>query len=225
MNLKRIKWQLFNSQISLDNTAKEHILGLAESSIKDRGVFHIVLAGGSTPMNVYSLLKTVKTDWHKWQIYFGDERCLDKDHQNRNSTMVFESWLSHIDMPLQNIYVIPAEEGPIKGAALYNETLSNLGDFDLVLLGLGEDAHTASLFPGHHWDDNLDVLAVFDAPKPPPSRVSLSPARLSRSKAVLFLISGKEKQTAMSQWQSGEAIPASTITCVNGIDIFYFNGN
>jgi 6-phosphogluconolactonase len=223
MNLKQIKWQSFESQISFDQAALEKIVALAEPSIKTRGQFHIVLAGGSTPKNVYTLLKNIKTDWHKWQIYFGDERCLDSDHQDRNSTMAFEAWLNHIDIPVQNIHPIPAELGPVEGAHLYNQTLSQIGDFDLVLLGLGEDAHTASLFPGHNWDNNLDALAVFDAPKPPPLRISLSPARLSQSKSVLFLVSGKEKQTAINKWKAGDLIPASTVTCNNGVDVFCFN--
>ena len=223
MNLKHIKWQSFESQASLDQAAMEKVIALAESSIKTRGQFHIVLAGGSTPKNVYTLLKNIKTDWHKWQIYFGDERCLDSDHQDRNSTMVFAAWLNHIDIPVQNIHTIPAELGPVEGAHVYNQTLSQVGDFDLVLLGLGEDAHTASLFPGNSWDNNLDALAVFDAPKPPPLRISMSPARLSRSRSVLFLVSGKEKQTAINQWKAGDLIPASTVTCNNGVDVFCFN--
>jgi 6-phosphogluconolactonase len=223
MNLKQIKWQSFKSQASLNQAALEKIIALAEPSIKTRGQFHIVLAGGSTPKKVYTMLKNIKTDWHKWQIYFGDERCLDFDHKDRNSTMAFEAWLNHIDIPMQNIHAIPAELGPVEGAHLYNQTLSQVDDFDLVLLGLGEDAHTASLFPGHSWDNNVDALAVFDAPKPPPLRISLSPARLSRSKSILFLVSGKEKQTAINQWKAGDLIPASTVTCNNGVDVFCFN--
>ncbi|MBM3360309.1 MAG: 6-phosphogluconolactonase [Candidatus Methylopumilus sp.] len=223
MNLKQIKWQSFKSQASLNQAALEKIIALAELSIKTRGQFHIVLAGGSTPKKVYTMLKNIKTNWHKWQIYFGDERCLDSDHKDRNSTMAFEAWLNHIDIPMQNIHAIPAELGPVEGAHLYNQTLSQVDDFDLVLLGLGEDAHTASLFPGHSWDNNVDALAVFDAPKPPPLRISLSSARLSRSKSILFLVSGKEKQTAINQWKAGDLIPASTITCNNGVDVFCFN--
>ncbi len=143
MSLKNTKWQSFESQVSLDQAAMDRVERLAEASIKARGQFHLVLAGGSTPKNVYTLLKNISADWHKWQIYFGDERCLEPNHQERNSTMAFEAWLNHVDIPAQNIHVIPAELGPVEGAHLYNKTLSQLGDFDLVLLGLGEDAHTA----------------------------------------------------------------------------------
>ncbi len=223
MNLKQIKWQLFESQPSLDQAAVKKIIFLAESSIKARGKFYLVLAGGLTPKNVYTLLKNIKADWQNWQIYFSDERCLDPSHRDRNSTLAFEAWLNHVDVPMQNIHVIPSELGPAEGAHLYNKTLSQVGDFDLVVLGLGEDAHIASLFPGHSWDNNLDTLAVYNAPKPPLLRISMSPARLSRSKSVLFLVSGKEKQTAINRWKAGDAIPASIVTCNNGIDVFCFN--
>jgi 6-phosphogluconolactonase len=113
MSLKNTKWQLFESQVSLDQAAMDRVERLAEASIKARGQFHLVLAGGSTPKNVYTLLKNISTDWHKWQIYFGDERCLEPNHQERNSTMAFEAWLNHVDIPAQNIHVIPAELGPV----------------------------------------------------------------------------------------------------------------
>jgi len=122
MNLKQIKWHSFESQVSLDQAAMERVVALAESSIKTRGQFHLVLAGGSTPKNVYTLLKNVKTDWHKWQVYFGDERCLDSGHQDRNSTMAFEAWFNHIYIPVQHIHSIPAELGPVEGGHLYNQT-------------------------------------------------------------------------------------------------------
>ena len=94
----------------------------------------------------------------------------------------------------------------------YTETLRTIGEFDLVLLGLGEDGHTASLFPNHDWGiapDAPDVLAVFNAPKPLTERVSLSAARLSRAREVLFLIAGDAKREAVKRWRAGENIPAS----------------
>ncbi|NCX68825.1 MAG: hypothetical protein EBW93_06925 [Betaproteobacteria bacterium] len=70
MNLEQTKWELFESQVSLDKAATERVFAMAEASIKARGQFHLVLAGGSTPKNVYTLLKDISSDWHKWQIYF-----------------------------------------------------------------------------------------------------------------------------------------------------------
>jgi 6-phosphogluconolactonase len=105
---------------------------------------------------------------------------------------------------------------------MYTEALRTVGEFDLVLLGLGEDGHTASLFPGHEWGTapgSPDVLAVFDAPKPPQQRVSLSAARLSRARQVIFLVSGESKREAVAEWRAGKNIPARAIVPTAGVDV------
>ena len=113
--------------------------------------------------------------------------------------------------------------GVADGAAhAYAKTLRNLGDFDLVLLGLGEDGHTASLFPGHDWgaaQGPPDVIAVFDAPKPPPQRISLSADRLSHARSVLFLVEGEPKREAVRKWRQGADIPARAIRPKSGVDV------
>jgi 6-phosphogluconolactonase len=117
---------------------------------------------------------------------------------------------------------IPAESGAREAAVLYARELRSIDAFDLVLLGLGEDGHTASLFPGHNWGahtDSPDVLAVFKAPKPPPERVSLSAQRLSRARHVLFLVEGAGKRDAIAVWKGGDAIPAASIAPEPGVDV------
>ena len=132
------------------------------------------------------------------------------------------AWLDHVAIPRSNIHRIPAEYGPDAGAAAYAQELAGVAEFDLVLLGLGEDGHTASLFPGRDWSaDNLTpVLAVTDAPKPPPQRVSLSPARLAATRQLVFLVTGAGKRTAVRDWRAGITIPASRIAPRGGVDIF-----
>jgi len=136
--------------------------------------------------------------------------------------MAAEVWLDFIPVPPAQIHAIPAELGGIQSARIYAETLQTIGDFDLVLLGLGEDGHTASLFPGHEWGSapgSPDTLAVFEAPKPPAQRVSLSAARLSRARKVIFLISGESKHRAVTEWRLGKDIPARAITPAAGVDV------
>ena len=97
-----------------------------------------------------------------------------------------------------------------------------MGDFDFVLQGLGEDGHTASLFPGHEWGADAsspDVLAVFNAPKPPPERLSLSAARLSRARQVVFMVSGESKRAAVAAWRAGGDIPARAIAPPTAVQV------
>lgn len=202
--------------------ALEIILASAERAIHERGQFHIVLAGGNTPRGIYRELRTAQTDWLSWHIYFGDERCLPPGDADRNSRMAGDAWLDHVSIPPSQLHPIAGELGAVQAARRYSETLHAVGDFDLVLLGLGEDGHTASLFPGHDWGaaaSSPDTLAVLDAPKPPRQRVSLSASRLSRARQVNFLVSGELKHKAVAEWRAGRNIPARSIRPAAGVDV------
>jgi 6-phosphogluconolactonase len=220
--LEACRWHAYSDEHALKEAAYEAILACASQALQERDQFHIVLAGGNTPRGIYRRLRIAQTDWAAWHIWFGDERCLPANDSARNSHMAAEVWLDFIPVPPAQIHAIPAELGGIQSARIYAETLQTIGDFDLVLLGLGEDGHTASLFPGHEWGSapgSPDTLAVFEAPKPPAQRVSLSAARLSRARKVIFLISGESKHRAVTEWRSGKDIPARAITPVAGVDV------
>lgn len=217
-----IRWQVFNADLVLHQAARDKIAQAAAAAIQDRGVFRIVLAGGTTPRAVYASLPTLQTDWSCWEIYFGDERVLPAEHPERNSKMVREAWLGEVPIPSTQIFAMPTERGLQAACAYYADLMARTPDFDLVLLGLGEDGHTASLFPAHDWgsaSDAPDVLAIRDAPKPPPERISLSANRLSRTQQLLFLVTGAGKREAVARWKRGEAIAAASIQCANGIDV------
>lgn len=215
------RWQVFPDAEALRDAAVDVIDQAARQSIAARGEFHIVLSGGNTPRAVHERLVSLKTDWSAWHIYFGDERCLPPHHPERNSCMAHDAWLDCVAIPPMQVHMIPAELGAVRAAQEYAKVLREVGEFDLVMLGLGEDGHTASLFPGHDWgtaDDSPDVLAVHDAPKPPPERVSLSAARLSRAHRVMFLVTGEAKREAVARWQAGENLPASAIAPEGGVE-------
>jgi 6-phosphogluconolactonase len=202
--------------------ALARIAAAAQDAIRAGSAFHIVLAGGSTPRGLYVSLRELETDWRAWHIYYGDERVLAADHPERNSRMAHEAWLDHVPIPPRQIHPIPTEQGLAAAVLDYQALMASTGEFDLVLLGLGEDGHTASLFPGHYWgegDSAPDVLAVRDAPKPPPERVSLSAHRLSRARQVLFLVTGAGKRDPLSRWRCGERIPAAVVTPPSGVDV------
>jgi len=172
---------------------------------------------------VYELLRASNADWASWHVYFGDERCLPSDHAERNSRMAAMAWLDHVLIPARQIHPIPAEMGAETAASIYAQTVGGIELFDLVLLGLGEDGHTASLFPDHEWGISPDApaaIAVHDALKPPPERVSLSAHRLSAAHQVMFLVTGSAKQQAVRNWRSGAAIPAAAIIPANGVDVY-----
>jgi 6-phosphogluconolactonase len=137
--------------------------------------------------------------------------------------MASQAWLEHVGIPAAQIHVIHAELGAEEAASLYAATIESLEMFDLVLLGLGQDGHTASLFPGQICGAESHqpaVLAVHQAPKPPADRVSLSAWRLSATSRVWFLVTGADKAPAVRQWRSGVGIPAAAIKPVGGVDVW-----
>jgi 6-phosphogluconolactonase len=220
---QQLRWNTFNSIGDLEQAAAQAILHAADQAILQRGEFHIVLAGGTTPRRVYESLRYIDLDWSTWHVYFGDERCLPVDHAERNSRMAALAWLDHVAIPRRQIHAIPAEKGAEIAAGSYTNTLSSIVKFDLVLLGLGEDGHTASLFPYQDWGSTANAsaaIAVHDAPKPPPDRVSLSANRLNATWQVMFMVSGESKRQAVSDWLKGVSIPATAISPACGVDVF-----
>lgn len=206
-----IHWHTFDNADAVAAEAAERILRSATQAIAENGRFRIVLAGGRTPEAAFKLLVNADTDWSCWQIYFGDERCLPVDDAERNSLMASNAFLDAVAVPAANIYPIPAELGAEAGAKAYEAVVKAALPFDLVLLGIGEDGHTASLFPGQQHPAGQLVHAVHDAPKPPPDRISLSVYALSEAREVLISATGAGKQDAIKAWQAGKPIPIAEI--------------
>jgi 6-phosphogluconolactonase len=220
--MSSLRWHAVSDAETLERTASRRILDAAERAIAERGEFRIVLSGGQTPRGVYGRLRNQGCSWKDWQVHFGDERCLSSQDPNRNSRMARLAWLDHVAIPAAQVHEIPAELGADRAAAAYASGLEGVGTFDFVLLGLGRDGHTASLFPGHEWGDAPDApdaLPVLDAPEPPPQRVTLSAARLSRAREVWFLVAGDSKREALARWRAGERLPAGAIRPAAGVDV------
>lgn len=219
---RRYRWREYADKASLQDAAVAAILDCASHSIRERGHFSIVLAGGETPRPIYERLRSAPTDWSLWHVYFSDERCVPPTEEELNSRMAGDAWLDYVPIPGEQIHVIPSGPRADKAAAEYAETLRSVGLFDLTLLGLGQDGHTASLFPGNEWGlspDSPDTLAIFNSPIRPPQRVSLSANRLNRSREIIFLVSGESKHKAVLRWRAGEKIPARAIMSDNGVDV------
>ena len=198
----------------------ERILELAKDAIEKRGKFKFVLAGGTTPEKVYRLLAKSNADWSKWFIYHGDERVLPIDHADRNSVMAANAFLNEVAIPKAQIFDMPTELGTEESAALYRPIVQAALPFDLVLLGMGEDGHTASLFPAHVHDENDVVHTVYNSPKPPPERITISAKALSNTENLYFLITGANKRDALKQWRDGENLPVATLNAHKNLVVF-----
>ena len=218
--LQNSRWHTLETADQVAQAACQQILIAAEHANADHGNFKLVLAGGGTPEKVYRLLAQADADWAKWTIYYGDERCLPTDHADRNSLMATQAFLEKVAIPFSQIFTIPAELGAEKAAKKYQRVVANALPFDMVLLGMGEDGHTASLFPGHKNQENELAHAVYNSPKPPPERVSISAKALSDTEQLIFLITGANKQDAVKNWRSGHDLPVATIIPKNPVDIY-----
>jgi 6-phosphogluconolactonase len=214
------RWHLLDNADSVANIASQHILNSAQQAIAEKGCFKLVLAGGTTPEKIYRLLAQSSADWSNWFIYYGDERCLPADDAERNSAIAQNALLNHVAIPAEQIFTMPAELGNTVSAKEYSAVAAQAQPFDMVLLGVGEDGHTASLFPKHVHDENELVHAVFNSPKPPPERISLSAKVLSNTSELLFLITGANKKDAVQKWRAGEDLPVSHLSAKKGVDIY-----
>jgi len=204
-------WVVFEDIDKLSEQLAYNILEIAETSIRLSNSFKIVLTGGNSVLKLYKILSNSKSNWSKWHIYLGDERCLPTNDKDRNDHIINQVWLNNSQILKKNIHFIHAEFGVDDGALHYEKILDNVGDFDVVLLSIGEDGHAASLFPHHLYDQNTSVVVERNSPKFPKDRISMSYSRLNQSKNIFKIISGSSKQKAVKMWIKGKALPINKI--------------
>lgn len=167
------------------------------------GARSLVLAGGTTPQRCYELLSSLDVEWGRVAVLFGDERCVPADHPESNYRMVKETLLDRVAPA--TVYRMPAELGPEGGAEAYAKAVADAAPLDFVLLGVGEDGHIASLFPGHPVLRATGLTAgVRDSPKPPPERVTLTLEVIRDARQVLILATGSAKADAVALARRGE---------------------
>ena len=209
---------------------------LAAKAIAERGDFFCSLAGGRTPLSGYRILAapliSSRVNWPRVHVFWGDERCVPEGDPDRNDEAALDVLLRKVPLPSKNIHRIPAAEAD--GAQRYESELrrvfsshpleespvsSDIPRFDLILLGLGEDGHTASLFPGHPAVEEKKrlVVRVDGAPKPPPARVTFTLPLLNAARHVAFLVTGREKNAALRRVLNGDpALPAARVAPRDG---------
>lgn len=214
---------------ALARAVAEHFTTLAGEAIAGRGRFAVALSGGSTPRAAYALLAADefagRVDWPRVHVFWGDERCVPPDHSDSNYRLARETLLDHVPIPAGNVHRIRGEEEPVAAAAAYERDLraffagnsrGAVPRFDLVLLGLGDDGHTASLFPGTaaihertHWvvAHHVDKLGSW--------RVTLTPIVINAAAQVTFVVSGAGKAGSLHQVRAGpyqpDALPAQIV--------------
>ncbi len=204
--------RIYEDRKRLDRGAAEQILEVGRNAITSRGRFSFALAGGSTPRGVYQVLASdshaSQLDWSCTHVFWGDERCVPADRPDSNYGMARQALLDHVPIPVSNVFRIRGEIAPQQAAEEYETTLraffsspsaepglaSSYDGFDLILLGMGDDGHTASLFPRtsavrekerwviSHYVGKVDAW-----------RVTFTPPVINRAHHVFFLVSGADK--------------------------------
>lgn len=178
-------------------------------------VFHVALAGGSTPERCHELLAERDVDWSRVHVWLSDERAVPPDDDESNFLMVRRSLLDRVDIPDENVHRVLTERGADAAADAYEQELRAVGALDLVMCGMGPDGHTMSLFPGRREvsiEDRL-VVAVHDSPKPPPDRITFTIPVIREARHTMLLVAGEGKAEALSKVleRVDPAVPASLL--------------
>jgi len=195
--------RVFESPAELTPAAADEIVTAAQQAVAERGRFTWALSGGSTPRGLYRLLASDawrdRLPWHAIHFFWSDERHVPPDHPESNYRMAREAMLDAVPVPPENVHRIRAEEPDAhRAAAEYEATLEDWPSFDLSLLGLGKDGHTASLFPGSpaiHERERLVVAPWVESLRS--FRITFTPPMLNHARRTVFLVSGEEKAEAL----------------------------
>ena len=209
----------------LITAAADLILGSASAAIQERGSFSMALSGGRTPLPLYEYLSQDrfdnKPDWTKIHFFWGDERAIPPDHPESNFFQAQQLLLKPRNISIHNIHRIQGELNPDQAASIYQDELQAVlgtGErFDLILLGMGVDGHTASLFPGTTALEEREraVVAVY-VEKMQRWRVTLTLPIINAARHVLFLVSGDAKAEVLAQINAGVRLPASLVQPSHG---------
>jgi 6-phosphogluconolactonase len=198
---------------ALVDYAQTAICDAAQVAIAQRGQFTIALSGGSTPKPLYEKLSQQELPWDKIHVFWGDERYVSPDHPDSNEGMARRAWLDRVAFPAQNLHPMPTQASdPVDAAQQYETHLRQffgtpeIPTFDLILLGLGDDGHTASLFPHTAVLNVCDrLIGVGNRGQDP--RLTFTIPLINQARCVMFLVAGQSKQPALTAIFSADADP------------------
>ncbi len=208
--------EVLSDKAALTERALQITVDRLQRAIADRGFCTIALSGGSTPKPLYEALAKQNLPWDNVYVFWGDERYVPIDHADSNAGMAYKAWLDHVSIPAENIYPMPTDAPePAAAAAQYDQTIqaffqvktgkiTDFPEFDVVLLGMGDDGHTASLFP------HTEALQVCDrritvGNKDGQPRITFTVPLINYARTILFVVAGADKQDALSHVFSSEA--------------------
>ena len=227
MSNKASMFTVFESAAALETAALQRTKAVLESAT-DQAPVHFVLAGGSTPKGLYGRLsQETETDWSSVHIWFGDERTVGPAHDESNYKMATEALLNHVNVPASNVHRMRGEDSPADAAAAYAADIDavvpknddGLPVFDLILLGMGDDGHTASLFPGTDaLRETERTVVANEVPQLDTVRITLTFPTINAAKSVMFLVAGSSKATALAQVAGGGigAPPSAAVQLADG---------
>jgi len=209
---------IFEDGEQVARAATERFIELAKQSIEAQGRFSVALSGGSTPKRIYSLLASdeyrTRVEWPKVHLFFGDERTVPPDHPDSNYRMANEAMISHVPIPAENVHRMVGEGDAVTNARLYEDELRVFFDgeawprFDLVMLGMGDDGHTASLFPGSRALHEQAAWVVANwVEKFNTFRITLSAPAINHAAHVMFIVTGAAKAERLPEVISGPRQP------------------
>jgi len=211
--------------------AANRIAAVAAESITARDRFSIALSGGSTPAALFRLLARdfrARIDWPRTHAWWGDERCVPHDHKDSNTRMARETLLDHVPIPASNVHTVPTQLAPAEAAAAYEQSLrafDPVSPIDLVLLGMGTDGHTASLFPGEPTLDERDrwaVHATAPAASPVRDRITFTLPLIATGRHAMFLATGAEKRDMIARviGARDQSLPAARVRSRSPVEWF-----
>ncbi|MCK6623937.1 MAG: 6-phosphogluconolactonase [Anaerolineae bacterium] len=233
---------VFPNPQELGQAAAAHVAQIAAEAIPARGRFMVALSGGSLPQLLGPALVKQASDWSAWHVFWADERCVPLTHPDSNYILAKQYLFDHVPIPPGQIHAPDTALDPTQTAAAYETALAQvftippsipqpeepllqpsnpppLPQFDLILLGMGEDGHTASLFPGHPLLQETErwVAPIFDSPKPPPQRITLTLPVLNNARHVAFITAGSGKAGILPQvFAAGSTLPAHLVQPTSG---------
>jgi 6-phosphogluconolactonase len=213
-----MKLHIFDNPEIVSENLAEWICNLVEETLKEQQSFSLVLSGGATPKSLYQKLASEKyksrIDWERIRIFWGDERVVPFTDERNNAKMAFDLLLNHVNVPPSQIHIMRTDIEPNFAVAEYRKMLhtyfsSTHHSFDLVLLGMGDDGHTLSIFPGSRLaeDSRQWVNSVFNEQQEM-YRITLMPALVNKARKIAFMVEGKKKAEVLEKVLEGEYQPS-----------------